>query len=170
MQIFNSPFKTTQSWASQGAIILFGTGTENPTDSIPLMVSGLTLTYAQQATPIFPLNTDGNGNATKVNIKGAPQGTLQLQSVYCPVSKNLDEFLRIASRDCVSDTDQMVITIRPFGDIKCASGSDVQNDDLFRLTGVELVSMGLSIQSGEVTLVSMPLNFTFTLLQKEKKS
>lgn len=168
MQIFNSPFKTTQSWASQGAIIMYGT-TNNPTEPIPLMVSGLTLTYAQQATPIFPLNTDGSGNATKINIKGAPQGQLQLQSVYSPVAKNIDNFLEMASRECVGEDSQMVVTIRPFGDIKCAAGADVSNDDLFRLTGVELVSLGLSIQSGEVTLVSMPLNFTFTLLQKEKR-
>lgn len=167
MQIFNSPYKTTQSWASQGAILTYGKGT-TATETIPLMVSGLSLTYAQQATPIFPLNTDGNGNATKINVKGAPMGQLQLQSVYCPVAKNIDAFLEMAARDCVGENDQMIITIRPFGDIKCAAGTNVRNDDRFRLVGVELVSLGLNIQAGEVTLVSMPLNFTFTLLQKEK--
>lgn len=166
MQIFNSPYKTTQSWASQGAIITYGTG-ETATEPIPLLVSGLTLSYAQQTTPIFPLNTDGNGNATKLNIKGPPMGQLQLQSVYCPIAKNIDKFLEMASRDCVSGNSQMVIAIRPFGDIKCAAGTSVTNDDRFRLIGVELVSFGLNIQAGEVTLVSMPLNFTFTLLKKD---
>lgn len=167
MQIFNSPYKSTQSWASQGAILQYGKGT-GTAKQIPLMVSGLSLTYAQQATPIFPLNTDGNGNATKINVKGAPMGQLQLQSVYCPVPKNIEEFLEMASRDCVSETDGMFVSIRPFGDIKCASGTTVTNDDIFWLDGVELVSLGLNIQAGEVTLVSMPLNFTFTLLKLGK--
>lgn len=168
MQIFNSPYKSTQSWASQGAIIEYGIG-GTTFEPIPLMVQGLSLNYVQQATPIFPLNTDGNGNATKINIKGAPQGSLQLQSVYCPVPSNIEKFLELASRDCVNESQAMSITIRPFGDIKCAAGTSVQNDDKFWLTGVELVSLGLNIQAGEVTLVSMPLNFTFTLLRMGKQ-
>ena len=168
MQIFNSPYKSTQSWASQGAIIEYGIGGAT-FEPIPLMVNGLSLNYTQQATPIFPLNTDGNGNATKINIKGAPQGTLQLQSVYCPVPKNIQKFLEDAARDCVTEDSAMSISIRPFGDIKCASGTNVTNDDIFWLSGVELVSLGLNIQAGEVTLVSMPLNFTFTLLKMGKQ-
>lgn len=168
MQIFNSPYKTTQSWASQGAIITYGVNGQ-AAEQIPLMISGLTLGYAQQITPIFPLNTDGNGNATKINVKGAPQGQLQIQSVYCPIPKNIEKFLELASRSCVGEGDSMFITIRPFGDIKCAAGTEVQNDDIFWLDGVELVSLGLNIQAGEVTLVSMPLNFTFTLLKMGKQ-
>ena len=168
IQVFNSPYKSTQSWASQGAIIEYGIG-GSTFETIPLMVNGLSLNYAQQATPIFPLNTDGNGNATKINVKGAPMGSLQLQSIYCPVPQNIEKFLEMASRECVGETDAMSITIRPFGDIKCAAGTEVQNDDKFWLTGVELVSLGLNIQAGEVTLVSMPLNFTFTLLKMGKQ-
>lgn len=172
-EIFNNPFKTTQSWSSQGAVILYGTGdpTQTPDDSnmeaIPLLVSGLSLTYTQQATPVFPLNTDINGGASKINIKGAPQGTLQLQSIYSPVAENIDTFLEMAARQCVGPTNQMIMTIRPFGNIECVYGDAVTNDDLFRLTGVELISLGLNIQAGEVTLVNMPLQFTFTSLSKE---
>ena len=168
MQIFNSPFKSTQSWSSQGAILHYGKGTETA-KQIPLMVSGLSMTYTQQATPVFPLNTDGNGNATKINIKGAPQGQLQIQSIYCPFPKNLEDFLELASRDCVPENEAMFVSLRPFGDIKCNSGSDVAKDTKFWLNGVELVSLGLNIQAGEVTLVSMPLNFTFTLLKIGEK-
>jgi len=170
MQIFNSPFKSTQSWTSQGAIINYGIGISTETfQQIPLMVSGLSFSYTQQATPVFPLNTDGNGNATKINIKGAPQGQLQLQSIYCPVAKNIDDFLEKASRSCVGEAEQLIVTIRPFGDIKCAAGDNVSSDDVFKLIGVDLVSLGLNIQAGEVTLVNMPLSFTFTLLEKVKR-
>ena len=96
-------------------------------------------------------------------------GSLQLQSIYCPIPKNIEKFLEMASRDCVGEDAAMSITIRPFGDIKCAAGTNVTNDDKFWLTGVELVSLGLNIQAGEVTLVSMPLNFTFTLLKMGKQ-
>lgn len=167
MQVFNSPYKSTQSWASQGAILEYGISGQ-AFEQIPLMVSGLGVTYAQQVTPIFPLNTDGNGNATKINIKGAPQGSLTLQSVYCPVPKNIEKFIEMASRDCVAENQGMVVTIRPFGDIKCAAGTSITEDDKFWLEGVELVSLGINIQAGEVTLVSMPLNFTFTLLKMGK--
>jgi len=169
MQIVNSPYKTTQSWASQGAIINYGKA-DIEAGPIPLMVAGLSLTYDQQASPLYPLNTDGNGNATKINIKGAPRGTLQLQSIYCPVPKNIEDFLEKASRDCVAAGDEMFITIRPFGDIKCAAGTNVTGDDVFKLKGVELVSLGLNIQSGEITLVNMPLSFTFTTLELNKKT
>ena len=162
MQIFNSPFKSTQSWTSQGAIINYGIGISTETfQQIPLMVSGLSFSYTQQATPVFPLNTDGNGNATKINIKGAPQGQLQLQSIYCPVAKNIDDFLEKASRSCVGEAEQLIVTIRPFGDIKCGNES-VTDAPVITLTGVELATIGFSIASGAVTLVNMPLSFSFT--------
>ena len=170
MQIFNSPFKTTQSWTSQGAILNYGTGTDYKTfEEIPLMISGLGITYTQQATPIFPMNTDGNGNATKINVRGAPNGTLTLQSIYCPIPKNIGAFLEMASRGCVGPDESMKVSIRPFGDIKCAGGSNVVNDNIFWLEGVELNSLSINIQSGEVTLVNMPLGFTFTSLEFRKK-
>ena len=83
MQIFNSPYKSTQSWASQGAIIEYGIGGAT-FEPIPLMVNGLSLNYAQQATPIFPLNTDGNGNATKEQVHKMLQAQLgiELQPKY----------------------------------------------------------------------------------------
>jgi hypothetical protein len=164
MQIFNSPYKTTQSWASQGAIIEYGIG-GSTFEPIPLMVSDLSLTYQQSIAPMFPLNTDGNNNATKINIKGAPTGTLSLTSIYCPIPKNIEKFLELASRECVGESDGLVITLRPFGDIKCAAGTTVDNDSKFWLEGVELTSIGLNIRAGEVTVVNMPLNFVFTLLR-----
>lgn len=190
MEIFNSPFKTTQSWSSQGAVLLYGLGdptqatdgafTEANTNDdatlsddaagmapIPLFVQGISLTYTQRATPVFPLNTDSTGGASKINIKGAPQGVLQIQSIYSPKAGHIDRFLRLAARQCVGPTNQLIVTIRPFGNINCYSDESVTYDDVFRLAGVELESLGLNIQAGEVTLVNMPLSFTFTSLSKE---
>jgi hypothetical protein len=60
----------------------------------------------------------------------------------------------------------MYITIRPFGTIKC-DDKPITQAPRFILSGVELNGMALNIQSAEITLVNMPLAFTFSGLQIE---
>lgn len=169
MEIFNNPYKNTESWSAQGAIINYfkgSNGTESDANKVPLMISTLTLQYARQQSSFFPLNADASGNATKVNIKGAPSGTLQFTSIYCPTPGTIEDFLKMAARDCIKSGDEMYITIRPFGLVKCAD-QPILKVPRFVLSAVELAGLGLNIQSSEVTLVNMPLSFTFTGLKIE---
>lgn len=160
MHVFNSPYKTTESWTAQGAIIQYYiTGQE--AEKIPLVIAGLEIGFAQQQTPFYQLNADESGGGKRIVVKGAPQGSLSITSIYCPTPGKIKEFLAAASRDCVTAGNDLVITVRPFGDIKCGNES-VTDAPVITLTGVELASLGFSIQSGAVTLVNMPLAFSFT--------
>lgn len=165
MQIFNNPFKTTESWTAQGAVLEYGIKNQK-FSKVPLVIQGLSMQYGQQAAPIFPINTDGNGQATRINVKGAPSGQLTFNTTYSPVPGTIKDFIQKASRDCVTAGNELVITLRPFGDIKCA-GRTATDKTTFTLTGVDLVSLGITIQGGEVTLVQMPLSFTFTTLDMD---
>lgn len=163
MNIFNNPYKTTESWTAQGAIIQYYIAGQEA-DKIPLMISDLQIGYGQQQTPFYPLNSDSTGASKRVVIKGAPQGSLSMTSIYCPTPGKIKEFLATAARDCVTAGEDMIITVRPFGDIKCGNES-VTDAPVITLTGVELATIGFSIASGAVTLVNMPLSFSFTNME-----
>jgi len=169
LKVFNNPYKTTESWSAQGAIIMWYLGTpgaDSDANKIPLMVNAVSMQYNRQQISFYPLNADASGNATKVNVKGAPTGSLQLTSIYCPTPGEIGKFLEAAARDCAKAGDEMYVTIRPFGTIKCGD-QPVTKAPRWILSGVELNGLALNIQSAEVTLVNMPLAFTFSGLQIE---
>lgn len=167
MNIFNNPFKNTETWSAQGAILMWfigNVGSDSDANKIPLMINTLSLQYGRSQQSFFPLNSDASGNATRVNIKGAPSGALQFNSVYCPVPGQIAAFLEAAARDCVKPGEDMYVTIRPFGAIKCDDRPTLETPR-WVCSGVELNTLGLNIQSSEVTIVNMPLSFNFTGLK-----
>ena len=188
INVFSNPYKFTESWSAQGAVVRFGIegGDNNLTaaadesfscsydpagEKCPLIISGINLTYTRQSQQIYPLTTDENGDATKVVVKGAPQGILALTSIYSPVAASITCFLKLASRDCVAKGNEMWMSLRPFGALKnCMTGevinaSEAPNKITWRISGVEMNQLGLQMQSGPTTIVSMPLNFEFTDLK-----
>ncbi len=167
MNIFNNPYKTTETWTSQGAIIEYYVKGQNA-EAVPLMIAGLNLTFSRQKASYYPLNQNATGGATKINVNGAPQGALGITAIYCPTPGKIKEFLEKAARDCVQAGEELVVTIRPFGNVKCGN-TTVTEQQKFELTGVELVTLGLTIQSAEVTIVNMPLQFQFTDLDYNEK-
>lgn len=192
VNIFSNPYTATESWSAQGAVVRFGleggdltgftsildknsvgTGTDVIGTKCPLIITGINLTYTRQSQQIYPLNSEENGDATKVTIKGAPQGILAITSVYSPVAKTIACFLKLASRDCVAKGNELWMSLRPFGAIKCTTkqnGEVIDTKDnpkniTWRISGVELNQLGLQMQSGPTTIVNMPLNFEFTSLK-----
>ena len=198
VNIFSNPYTSTESWSAQGAVVRFGLeslqggfvdwnsifqGGSGDTAACsgygakegavcPLIIAGIDLRFARQSQQIYPLNADKEGQAKKVSIKGAPQGTLNITSIYSPVAKSIACFLALASRDCVSAGNEMWMTLRPFGSITCTTdkgGQTISADEAkkitWRISGVELNQLGLQMQSGQVTVVNMPLSFEFTDLK-----
>ena len=202
VNIFSNPYKFTESWSAQGAVVRFGlegglnanvnvdenAGLESTGADVmncttiakdgttcPLIIAGITLTYTRQSQQIYPLNATESMQATKVVIKGAPQGVLSITSVYSPLASAIACFLKMASRDCVTKGNEMWMTLRPFGNIECTTdGTGTNNQSLgdgsakditWRISGVELNQLGLQMQSGPTTIVNMPLNFEFTDLK-----
>ena len=189
VNIFSNPYKFTESWSAQGAVVRFGleggSGVLQSApdtdeaydckftvigDKCPLIISGINLTYTRQTQQIYPLTTDENGDSTKVVVKGAPQGILAVTSIYSPVAASITCFLKLASRDCVVKGNEMWMSLRPFGALtNCTTGETISAKDAkkitWRISGVELNQLGLQMQSGPTTIVSMPLNFEFTDLK-----
>jgi len=178
VNIFSNPYTSTESWSAQGAVVRFGLESDSSANSdaagdpCPLIISGISLNYARQTQQIYPLNGTQAGQATKITIKGAPQGVLQITSVYSPVAESIACFLKLAGRDCVAKGSEMWMTLRPFGAITCTTktGAQTINADAskkitWRISGVELNQLGLQMQSGPTTIVNMPLNFEFTSLK-----
>lgn len=171
MNVFTNPYNSTQTWSAQGAIVMWGVGSGNSEDlagsKIPLMMLNLSMSYQRQIAKFYPINTDDKGNMTKYNISGAPQGVLQVGSIYGPSNGDLNRFIEAISKDCKKDEDTVLIKIKPFGNLKCSStggGNTFSNDGNLLLRGVELESIGMQIQGGEVAVVNMPLTLSFTSL------
>lgn len=172
MNVFTNPYNSTQTWSAQGAIVTWGVGRGDANSlggsQIPLMMLNLNMSYQRQVAKFYPVNGDAQGNMTKYNISGAPQGMLQVGSIYGPSNSGLSAFIEAVAKDCKQDSDTVLIKIRPFGNLNCSSsggGNTFNNSkNSFLLRGLELESLGMQIQGGEVAVVNMPLTFSFTSL------
>lgn len=162
--ITNASYKAAQTWSAQGAIVKWGIG-ENATKDMPLVMMNLTMSYGRQLQKFFPICQDADGVPTQINIGGAPRGTLQIGAIFAPYSDSLSDFLSAVAKECKSKADGVYLTIMPFGNQKCAGDGDVQefnNNVSFTLKNVELETVGVSIQGGEVAIVNFPTNYSFT--------
>ena len=132
------------------------------------MMLNLSMSYQRQIARFYPVNGDTQGNMTKYNISGAPQGVLQVGSIYGPTNTGLQAFIEAVAKDCKTDDDTVLLKIQPFGNLNCSSsggGNTFNNSkNSFLLRGLELESLGMQIQGGEVAVVNMPLTFSFTSL------
>lgn len=173
MNVFTNPYNSTQTWSAQGAIVTWGVGNGNTAtlgagSQIPLMMLNLSMSYQRQIAKFYPVNGDTQGNMTKYNVSGAPQGVLQVGSIYGPTNTGLQAFIEAVAKDCKTDNDTVLLKIQPFGNLKCSSsggGNTFNNSkNSFLLRGLELESLGMQIQGGEVAVVNMPLTFSFTSL------
>lgn len=162
--VFNNPYKNTESWSAQGAVVQWGTS-DSTSKALPIMMLGLTANYGRRTSAFFPINRDASGNCVRVNISSAPSGTLQVNSIYSPTHEGLEEFIKAVTKDCKKTADAVTITLRPFGDMACSDTSAV--GQTLYLKGVELDTLGLTIQGGESAVVNMPLAFSFTSLDWE---
>lgn len=183
IQVFNNPFANTETWTAQGALLTWKVGKNSDpalegkiADAVPLLLQTVQIQYSQPIQPMYPINAQGVGKAVRINMKGAPNGTLAFNSIYSPMHTSIEDFLKAASKGCSMAGDELYVVIHPFGNIECTTveytgKSDKRdnsptkghyNDVSFALKGVVLTSMGLNIEGNELTVVNMPLQFMFT--------
>lgn len=99
-QVFVNPYANKQSvaWSLQSASIEMTGGIasldSSKETSILAAVEALTISYARDVTPRYPLN---NGNPIK--LIGVPQGTLQLSTIIGPAHV-VDTFLKNFGSTC----------------------------------------------------------------------
>lgn len=167
MNIFSNPYKDTETWAAQGAIVQWGTGeiaeAATATTGLPFMMINLQMQYARSLSSFFPINGDGANNMTKINISGAPRGTLQVGAIYGPDATGVKAFVDAASKSCKTAAEQVVISIKPFGNAPCTNTKFAAPE--FILKGLEMEQLGLSIQGGEAAVVNLPTVYSFTSLE-----
>lgn len=167
MNVFSNPYKDTETWAAQGAIVQWGVSTSSSsaaaTTGFPFMMINLQMQYARTVSSFFPINGDSANNMTKVNISGAPRGTLQVGAIYGPDSAGVKDFVEAASKACKAKGEQVVLSIKPFGNASCTDTKFAKQD--FILTGLEMEQLGLNIQGGEAAVVNLPTVYSFTSLK-----
>lgn len=118
--------------------------------SLPLVALGITINYQRAVNSFFPINTKGTNQGKKINVTGAPQGSLTITSIYSPDAKGLIEFLKAVSKDIKTASEQITLELHPFGTAtNNATGQTINSvNHTLTLTGVEMASLQLSLNGG----------------------
>lgn len=158
MSIFQNPYKSTETWSAQGALIKW---TGGGVTGNPLLVLQISIQYQRRVQPFYPIASDSQSRK-KINMVGAPVGQMTIGSIFTPSATGLAAFLKAVGSPCKNAEDSVTMTLQPFGEV-CQNGTSSQaNGETFKLTGVELESVGVQIQGGEVAVVNLPTTYSFT--------
>lgn len=168
ISVFNSPNTTTETWTLQGAVVQWGAN-NSATSAIPMVLNSIQLSYAVPTTTITPLNTSASGGVSRIIIKGTPDGTLTVQTVFSPAINDFKNFLKAVTKSCKLADDQVLLTLRPFGTLECSNSQYNTSGNLtFYLHDLDLRQMDFTIsQQNNIAIVNMPLQFNFTNLEIE---
>lgn len=168
MAIFTNRQYTTETWSAQGATLNYYQGLNSAAMSpLPLLIANFTMNYQRSVGAVYPVNADPSNNMCKINICGAPRGSLTISSIFSPgQGANLADFLRKAGSECKGPDQQIGVFITPIGGACVTSGNNMNSfqNITFHLEGLELESLGLSVQGGEQAMVNQPLVFSFTTM------
>lgn len=168
ISVFNSPNTTTETWTLQGAVVQWGTN-NSATSAIPMILNSIQISYAVPTTTITPLNASANGGVSRVVIKGTPEGTLVVQTIFSPSISDFKNFLKAVTKSCKLADDQVLFTLRPFGTLECSNPDRNTSGNLvFYLHDLDMRQMDVVIsQQNNIAVVNMPLQFNFTNLEIE---
>jgi len=159
MQIFDNPYKKTETWSVNGAFILWGVGSVS-NNKLPLLCNSVQITFSRTINAYFPINTDSSGEMKKINVMGQTNGNLTLRTIMGPDANDMKAFIEAVSKGCKKDSDQVVMSIQPYAKSGCANSN---NNVKYTLYGVELARMDVSIDSSQgLPIVNQPLVFLFT--------
>ena len=173
MNVFNAVKQSVESYSVQGATMLWqGSGEyASLAQNLPLLIQQAQFTFQRSVQPQYPVNVAKDGTIKVVNISGPPQGQLTIQGLVSPNMEGLRNFIDTLGTACRRQEDRITLTIQPFT-MGCsrtqqdANAINVNKENvLYTLGGVELQSFGISIQGGNLAMVTMPLQFIFTDLE-----
>ena len=168
ISVFNTPNTTTETWTLQGAVVQWGTN-NSAVSAIPMVLNDIQISYAVPTTTITPLNTSANGSVSRVIIKGTPEGSLVVQTIFSPSINDFKNFLKAVMKPCKLAQDQVMLTLRPFGNLQCSNvNRNTTGQLVFYMHDLDLRQMDIRIsQQNNIALVQMPLQFNFTNLEIE---
>ena len=170
--IFNATPVNTESWALQGAVVNWGkagegvNGSKDYANEIPLVMNQIAVNFSIPVSVFTPLNTASGKTASRILIKGVPEGTFTVQSIFTPDVKDLKTFLEACQKTCKTQADQVNVSIRPFGTLSCTvQGSDETikfqpGGIVFYIAGLDLRQFNFTIsQQNNIAMTNMPLTF-----------
>lgn len=158
MGIFQNPYQTTETWSAQGALMTWKGG---GVPSNPLLVLQIGIQYQRRIQPFYPI-AEGGANRKKINMVGAPSGQLTIGSIFTPSATGLKAFLTAVGAPCKGEEDGITMELTPFGEA-CKNGAGQSFlGETFVLKGIELETVGVQIQGGEVAVVNIPTTYSFT--------
>jgi hypothetical protein len=127
----------------------------------------ISVRYAVPVSTFTPLNQSGK-SASRILIKGVPDGTLTVQSIFTPNVNSLRSFIKACQEPCKTKDNQVNVSIRPFGTLKCTEGSTGESLQfkpggiVFYLGGLDLRQFDFTIsQQDQIAMTNMPLTFQF---------
>lgn len=151
-QIYQNDFKSTYSFSAAGAYVQWNG------NNLPVVLVNLQIQYTRNTQPIFPVNVNASGKAEKINIIGIPNGRLDATGIIVPSRTDMWSFIKATGKSCMSDGEHVTMTISPF----VSDTSGCSDNTKFKLKGVILTTVGLTMQGSDMAYVQMPLSFSFT--------
>lgn len=169
MGIFYNPYSQTETWTAQGAVMTWHKGNSSSSNvTNPMLMLQIQIQYQRSVQAFYPIATDANAQLSKINMAGAPRGQMTIGSIFTPSKTGLKAFFEAVAEPCKDASKAITVKLSPFGNVKCntaASGGNTQGvstGETFTLTGVELESVGVQLQGGEVAVVNLPTTYSFT--------
>lgn len=156
MGIFNNPYNNTETWSAQGALMSWN-GAEGVEKGAPMLILQVTAQFSRRIQSFYPIVAKASARK-KINMTGAPVGQLTIGGIFSPDTKSLKSFIEAVGAPCKKDP--ITCTITPFGD-DCDKWGDGTRPTI-TLSGIELESVGIQIQGGEVAVVNFPTTYSFT--------
>ena len=162
-RIFNATPVTTEAWSLQGAVVQWGLGGSRGPNEVPLIMNQINVRFGVPVSTFTPLNTDSNGGSAKrILIKGVPEGTLTVQSIFTPNVGNLRRFIKACQEPCKTKSNQVNVSIRPFGTLQCGDETLKPGGIVFYLDALDLRQFDFTIsQQDQIAMTNMPLTFQF---------
>lgn len=161
--IFNSPYKSTESYTAAGATLTWSHGSK-PGTTIPMLAVGVDINFVRRITPQYVLNTTSATGSTLINVIGAPSGVLTIDSILTPFAEDMTEFLKAIGSDCVSKDNAVTVAISPFTRTCNAQGKTTT----WTLTGVIGQGLNMRVQDQQgIISTTCRLSAVFTNLTQD---
>lgn len=167
--IFSNPFKNTQIFSTQGAVLTYKQQQGGKTSEfLPICTSSLSIQFARNITPMYSVIQGEKNQLTKYMSVGPGQGSMTLQGLFGPKTR-MQAFLKSCGQGC----SPISLQLTPFGQV-CTKG-DGQNTQKqickIYIGGAFCNSFGFNMQITQdgMSMVNVPLSFMITSLAWQDK-
>jgi hypothetical protein len=158
--VLKSNAKPGKAWQLEGAVVTFSESNANNEINKQVIATGLEANYNRTNTPINPIN-----RSERYLIVGTPKGVVTMSVIVGP-SANMVAFLEKFSDPCEYEKNELYI--KSVGTQTC-KGDDQFTDKIFKLTGVMLSGVSISVvKTADSNMVMSNLSMTFVGMEAGK--